>query len=520
MEGSFTSRGSGRRFWDRQRSHSHFESISEGRPMTGRGLTTASSSRPTFQWPFHNISISNSTSNPSSIPLSSSFGRRGTGPWGFTRPASSVLDSEIIPDYVVNFIRGETPETLARKNRRRGPQTPEVQRQSRNFESHVVDLYGSGASVVNSRAPSALNDLEKMLGEDQRPSLKRRLMAGWRGGVALNVLLAFLILVVAIVCLVLSSLKAGMLGKELAIMQGESKKVQNLGRGLHVVLNIFAVVLVAGANYVFQILCSPTRAEVDTAHEKVKWLDIGIPSLRNLSAISFGRALLSATILILAVSSQVIYNAVIFTAQTAVFPSLVLVAPSFLDGASFANSSDHNAGGLSRAALLDLQTLAGGDTLARLTVGECIAKFDSVFQTDYSAVLVVANTANGGSNSLLQSALPGTSLSTLLDSLNWAPSPPSSLVDFCLAQRGPESSASLTLSGSLLGVVAILNLLFVLAFVLALARPSFDPLVTLGDALASFLATPDPTTQNACLMTKADVQRKRHRRWRDGWAGW
>ena len=41
-----------------------------------------------------------------------------------------------------------------------------------------------------------------------------------------------------------------------------------------------------------QILSSPTRKEVDRAHSKKQWLDIGIPSTRNLRAISGKRILM------------------------------------------------------------------------------------------------------------------------------------------------------------------------------------------------------------------------------------
>ncbi|CAM1501052.1 Fc.00g102140.m01.CDS01 [Cosmosporella sp. VM-42] len=480
-----------------------FGSFSSG-PRT-RTITTSSSNRP---WPFHN----NSSSQPSSIPLSSSFARSRANTWGFNRPVSSILDSEIIPDYVVNFIRGETPETLARKQRRRGPQSPEYSRNSRNVESRIVDLFDSATtSDVNSRAPSRSNDMEKMLGEkgQQGPSATKRMMAGWRGGVALNLLLVFLILVVAIVCLILASLKARMLGGETTVAEGNNDKVKGLDRGIHVIVNIFGVVLIVGANYVFQILSSPTRREVNNAHEKLKWLDIGIPSLRNLSAISVGRTLLAAGILLLAVSSQIIYNAVIFTTETAPSPNLILVSPSFVAGAPFNNGSDHNAGGVPQADLLDLQTLANNSNLVQISGEDCVTKFDDLWQTNYDAVLIVASTGGSENNSLLDTAAPETAISKFLNELSWKTDPVSNLIDVCLARETTSTSSSLTLSGSLLGVVAILNLLFVLALVLAIARPSFEPLVTLGDALASFLADPDPTTQSACLMTKAEVQRGR-----------
>ena len=103
---------------------------SEDRPSTGaRNLTTASSMR-TWHWPFQS-SISHSrrpsgaqhSRTGSSAQLSSrstSFGRRLSAGWGNLRPASSVLGSDIVPDYVVNYMRGETPESLARKREMAG----------------------------------------------------------------------------------------------------------------------------------------------------------------------------------------------------------------------------------------------------------------------------------------------------------------------------------------------------------------------------------------------------------------
>lgn len=164
---------------------------------------------------------------------------------------------------------------------------------------------------------------------------------------------------------------------------------------------------------------------------------------------------------------------------------------------------------MSRAELLDLQALANNDNLVRVEAAECIAKFDDLWQTSYDAVLIITNTGGAKDNSLLQSSAPETTILDFLDNLSWKPNPVTSLVDYCLAKEAPKISSTLTLSGSILGVIAILNLIFVLCLVLAIARPLFAPLVTLGDALASFLAEPDPTTQGACLITKADIKKGR-----------
>ena len=49
-----------------------------------------------------------------------------------------------------------------------------------------------------------------------------------------------------------------------------------------------------------QVISSPTRKEVDIAHQKGRWLDVGIPSMRNLRGISWMRIVMWS---ILALSS-------------------------------------------------------------------------------------------------------------------------------------------------------------------------------------------------------------------------
>ncbi|KAF5721345.1 hypothetical protein FMUND_3655 [Fusarium mundagurra] len=358
----------------------NFESISEEpgsatttRPPTSRtrGFTT-SSGRQTVRWPFHSFSNSRSSipnyprrpSNSRSIPHSSgSFPRRAAG--SISRSVSSVLGSDIIPDYVVNFMRGETPETLARRHRI--PDSPEPGQFQRPQESQLDFIHSASSTPDNSRPGTPRAEREKMLVEE-RPQPTRSLMTGWRAGVAANMVLAFLILVASVACLALASAQGHMSTWESLLMEGSSTTVEGIARGILAAVNVFAIILVAGANYVVQILNSPTRAEVDNAHSTLKWLDIGIPSLRNMSLISSTRATLSE-----------------------------------------------------------------------------------------------------------------------------------------------ESKSSLNVNGPLLAAITLINVVLILAYAiavaLALTRQVFSPLVTLGDALSSFLADPDASTQDSCLVTKEEIKK-------------
>lgn len=71
--------------------------------------------------------------------------------------------------------------------------------------------------------------------------------------------------------------------------EGDCKQVKMFGTGAHVCINILSTLLLGASNLCMQLLVAPTRKEIDVAHRKKMWLDIGIPSWRNLSNIKRSR---------------------------------------------------------------------------------------------------------------------------------------------------------------------------------------------------------------------------------------
>lgn len=63
-------------------------------------------------------------------------------------------------------------------------------------------------------------------------------------------------------------------------------------RWLHIGINVLSSVLLSCSNYCMQLLVAPTRREVDRAHSKNVWLQIGVPSVRNLYYVSSRRIML------------------------------------------------------------------------------------------------------------------------------------------------------------------------------------------------------------------------------------
>jgi hypothetical protein len=63
---------------------------------------------------------------------------------------------------------------------------------------------------------------------------------------------------------------------------GDCDRIKRVNTGIHLLINVFSTVLLGGSNYCMQCLSAPTRKEIDRAHAAGTWLDIGIPSFRNL----------------------------------------------------------------------------------------------------------------------------------------------------------------------------------------------------------------------------------------------
>jgi len=199
----------------------------------------------------------------------------------------------------------------------------------------------------------------------------------------------------------------------------------------------------------------------------------------------------------------------IFTTQTGLGYGLLFVGPSFLTGAPFSNATSNNAGGLDRFDILNLQQLAIRGGLVGLSPADCLQEFGGAFATGtYDTVLVVTSFETPGS-SLVQTGLPGSRLSQFRTSSSGRPAliADDSSISSCLASpRASAPQCSLSVNASLLVVVAFLNLITVICTAGVLAKSAaFRPLVTLGDALASFLRDQDPTTRDACLLSKKDV---------------
>ena len=75
---------------------------------------------------------------------------------------------------------------------------------------------------------------------------------------------------------------------------GSCDKTKKITLWVDLAINILSTILLSASNNCTQLLSAPTREDIDKAHAKRRWLDIGVPSVRNLSLIPRWRVILWA----------------------------------------------------------------------------------------------------------------------------------------------------------------------------------------------------------------------------------
>jgi len=70
------------------------------------------------------------------------------------------------------------------------------------------------------------------------------------------------------------------------LSESDCNRIKTRNTILHLVINVLSSILLSGSNYCMQCLMGPTRQQIDKAHARRSWLDIGVPSIRNFSSLT------------------------------------------------------------------------------------------------------------------------------------------------------------------------------------------------------------------------------------------
>lgn len=105
---------------------------------------------------------------------------------------------------------------------------------------------------------------------------------GWRKAVILAAAVAGIVLIINGGFAIVASVRYGPEDGVGTLYDGDCGLVKRWDTALHSVINLLGTALLAASSFTMQCLSSPTRGEVDAAHNKRKSLDIGLPSFKNL----------------------------------------------------------------------------------------------------------------------------------------------------------------------------------------------------------------------------------------------
>lgn len=329
--------------------------------------------------------------------------------------------------------------------------------------------------------------------------------------------------------------KFGVHGGLGTIQDGSCTTTKNVGFWLHLIINVLSTLLLGASNYSMQCLSSPTRGEVDKAHRQNLWLDIGVPSVRNLRRISASRIALWWILAASSIPLHLFYNSAIFSSLYSREYSVFVVSSDFPADASFNFSSSSWTNSIKNE-FKQLQDNA--TTLQRLDRRACLEAYLGPINSNRGDVLLVSfynsttmsSPDSGGFDAFFQVA-PGFHESTRsqtasqwicdvreMDSetcdLKKSASQAASWVfqqwnvQYCLSQQ-VEEHCKLEFSAAIMIFVICCNFVKFICMVRIARKRDSEPLVTLGDAIASFLDEPDPMTRDVCLAGQNHFQYNR-----------
>ena len=127
---------------------------------------------------------------------------------------------------------------------------------------------------------------------ESEPTKRSNRFQGWRFGVLACTLSTCMVLVlnVSLATWALARHGWGRNGQPI-LHEGKCDTVSKLSTGIHLLINSMSTVLLCASSYCMQCLSAPTRKDLDHAHSKQSWLDIGVLSPRNMKALPKSRSM-------------------------------------------------------------------------------------------------------------------------------------------------------------------------------------------------------------------------------------
>ena len=327
------------------------------------------------------------------------------------------------------------------------------------------------------------------------------------------------------------------------VFVGSCHESERINTWLRLGINAVSTMLLSGSNYCMQILSAPTRNEIDNAHAAGKWLDIGVPSAKNLRYVAMKKVILWWLLGLSSVPLHLMYNSVFFSTIATNEYDVVFANEAFVEGGPNGSWDEAEFPGinhiqaqakswerLDKLSCLNAYAVEFLNTrrhLVVVVVDNAMVVNASVkdvkpafFEYDKSSPMNFnpyswicraphgetrygwteeENPLNVNSNNVhcaaIVSKVKAHAERWHIDSWD---------VDYCLSER-VEGKCSLSFSLPIIVVVMICNVIKAGVMLFIAFRIREKPLITIGDAIDSFLDTNDPATEGMCLVTKESI---------------
>ncbi|PVH88350.1 hypothetical protein DL98DRAFT_648494 [Cadophora sp. DSE1049] len=315
-------------------------------------------------------------------------------------------------------------------------------------------------------------------------------------------------------------------------MRGSCNNVNKASLFSHLGINILSTLLLGASNYCMQIVIAPSKADLDEAHSKGRWLDIGVPSIRNLRCVSKWRKFICVMLCLSSLPLHLFYNSIVFTSQVTTEYIVSELDESFLVTGADTNltniivsNAEGARPGLDRSRVDDIFNRMLTESATKwdnLSSSDCAHLYTNTMMTTHRSLILVAPTSTEydrlpgkwrlTGNYVWMCDRPGKKYhekdrddangvaenicrpSKAKFGLRASEVPPAE-TEYCLAEPFPED-CKLEFSVALLAVVIVANAIKVAAMIALFFQVGKPSLITIGDAIASFLERHDIHTRD------------------------
>ncbi|KAF9885062.1 hypothetical protein FE257_000793 [Aspergillus nanangensis] len=375
----------------------------------------------------------------------------------------------------------------------------------------------------------------------------RRWRVGWRTSLLFTSLATLVVLGFNLGFLLWAVAHHTLHGDRGVLYEGNCSKVRKMSTGLHLLINILGTILLGASNYAMQSLCAPTRKDIDRVHAKGLWLDIGVHSPQNLLHFPWKRRLLWLALTLSSLPLHLVYNSTIFSTTSANAYN-VFAGSGPPDHQTLASANLNNPDAAVRPSFLRLQDKAQNGTLRRLDNAECLNAYTTTYQTTYGCLVLVTDSVNAttfetvDTQTVYSPSVHNRALEPVEDPYRWTCPPNANhscstylndvrdqiehnvwdvyqviaqnnpgnayRVKYCLAEELPQH-CKLQYSLPLTVVVIVFNLVKAGIMCYMSFSAAESPILTTGDAIASFLHEPDKFSAGKCMISAAEIRSNR-----------